>query len=116
MLYLLVKAAVSGVLIALISEVARKNPGWGGLLASLPLVSLMAMVWLWRDTHDPQRVGDQAISTFWFVLPSLPLFLILPLLIRAGWGFWIAILVSCLVTLILYAAMFAVSARLGMRL
>jgi hypothetical protein len=116
MLYLLVKAAVSGVLVALISEVARKNPGWGGLLASLPLVSLMAIVWLWRDTSDPQRVADQAISTFWFVLPSLPLFLILPLLIRAGWGFWPAILLSCVVTLGLYAAMFALSARLGLRL
>ncbi len=116
MLYLLVKAAVSGVLIALISEVARRNPGWGGLLASLPLVSLMAMVWLWRDTHDPQRVADQAISTFWFVLPSLPLFAILPLLIRAGWGFWPALLLSCVVTLGLYAAMIALSARLGVRL
>ena len=116
MLYLLVKAAVSGVLIAVISEVARRNPGWGGLLASLPLVSLMAMIWLWRDTHDPQRVAEQAISTFWFVLPSLPLFLIIPLLIRGGWGFWPAILIACAVTLALYAAMFAVSARLGIRL
>ena len=116
MLYLLVKAAISGVLVALISEVARKNPGWGGLLASLPLVSLMAIVWLWRDTSDPQRVADQAISTFWFVLPSLPLFLILPLLIRAGLGFWPAIILSCLVTLGLYAAMFALSSRLGLRL
>ena len=116
MLYLLVKAAVSGVLIAIISEVARKNPGWGGLLASLPLVSLMAMIWLWRDTNDPAKVAEQAIGTFWFVLPSLPLFLIIPLLIRAGWGFWPAILAACAVTLGLYAAMFALSARLGIRL
>ena len=116
MLYLLVKAAVSGVLIAVISEVARKSPGWGGLLASLPLVSLLAMIWLWRDTHDPQRVAEQATSTFWFVLPSLPLFLIVPLLLRAGWGFWPAILLSCLVTIGLYAVMVAVSARLGLRL
>ncbi len=116
MLYLLVKAAVSGVLIAIISEVARRNPGWGGLLASLPLVSLMAMIWLWRDTHDPQRVAEQAISTFWFVIPSLPLFMIIPLLIRGGWGVWPAILIGCAVTLVLYAAMFAASARLGIRL
>ena len=116
MLYLLVKAAVSGVLIAVISEVARKNPGWGGLLASLPLVSLIAILWLWRDTHDPQRIAEQSMSTFWFVLPSLPLFLILPLLIRSGWGFWPSILLSCVVTLGLYAAMIALSARLGLRL
>ena len=116
MLYLLVKAAVSGVLIAIISEVSRRNPGWGGLLASLPLTSLIAMIWLWRDTGDPQRIAEQSVSTFWFVLPSLPLFMIIPLLIRGGWGFWPAMLIACVVTLGLYATMFAVSARLGIRL
>ena len=115
MLYLLVKAAVSGLLIAIISEVARRSPGWGGLLASLPLTSLLAMIWLWRDTGDPQRVGDLALGAFWFVLPSLPLFMILPLLLRAGWGFWAALLVGCAVTLLLYVGMFAASERLGVR-
>jgi uncharacterized membrane protein len=116
MLYLLVKAAVSGVLIALISEIARKYPGWGGLLASLPLTTLLAMLWLWRDTHDPQRIAELGMSTFWFVLPSLPLFLIVAYLLRGGWGFWPTVLVACVVTLGLYAAMFAASARLGIRL
>ena len=115
MLYLFVKAAISGLLIALISEIARRSPGWGGLLASLPLTSLIAILWLWRDTNDPQRIADQALSTFWFVLPSLPLFLMIPLLLRASWSFWPAIVASCAVTLCLYAAMFAVSARLGIR-
>ncbi|MEO8547541.1 MAG: DUF3147 family protein [Sphingomicrobium sp.] len=116
MLYLLVKAAISGVLIAIISEVARRSPGWGGLLASLPLTSLIALIWLWRDTGDPLRIADQATSTFWFVLPSLPLFLIIPMMIRSGWGFWPTILVASVVTMALYAGMFAVSARLGIRL
>ncbi len=115
MLYLLVKAAVSGVLIAVISEVARKNPGWGGLLASLPLTSLIAMIWLWRDTGDEQRVAELSMGAFWFVLPSLPLFLIIPLMLRSGWAFWPTVFAACAVTLALYAAMFAVSARLGMR-
>ena len=115
MLYLFVKAAISGLLIALISEVARRSPGWGGLLASLPLTSLIAMLWLWRDTGDEQRVADLSLGAFWFVLPSLPLFLIIPLLLRAGWAFWPALLTACAVTLALYAAMFALSARLGMR-
>lgn len=116
MLYLLVKAVVSGILIATISEVARRNPGWGGLLASLPLTSLIAILWLWRDTSDPLRIADQAISTFWFVLPSLPLFLIIPTMLRSGWGFWPTILIACAITLGLYAMMFAFSARLGIRL
>jgi hypothetical protein len=115
MLYLLIKAVISGLLIALISEVARRSPGWGGLLASLPLTSLIAMLWLWRDTGDEQRVADLSLGAFWFVLPSLPLFLIIPVLLRAGWAFWPALLTACAVTLALYAAMFALSARLGMR-
>ena len=116
MLYLIVKAVVSGVLIATISEVARRSPGWGGLLASLPLTSLIALIWLWRDTSDPLRIADQATSTFWFVLPSLPLFLIIPAMLRSGWGFWPTILIACAITLGLYATMFAFSARLGIRL
>ena len=116
MLYLIFKAAVSGVLIAIISEVSRKYPGWGGLLASLPLTSLIALMWLWRDTEDPVRVSQQAISTFWFVLPSLPLFLVIPWLLRSGVGFWVAILLSSLLTIVLYVAMAAVSARLGIKL
>jgi hypothetical protein len=115
MLYLLVKAAISGVLIAVISEIARRSPGWGGLLASLPLTSLIAMVWLWRDTGDEERVAELSMGAFWFVLPSLPLFLIIPLLLRSGWASWTAVLAACAITLALYAAMFALSARLGMR-
>ena len=116
MFYLLVKAVVSGVLIAAISEVARRSPGWGGLLASLPLTSLIALIWLWRDTSDLSRIAEQSTATFWFVLPSLPLFLIIPMMLRSGWGFWPTILVACAITLALYAAMFAFSARLGIRL
>ena len=115
MLYLFVKAAISGLLIALISEIARRSPGWGGLLASLPLTSLIAMIWLWRDTGDEQRVAELSMGAFWFVLPSLPLFLIVPLLLRSGWTFWAAVAAACGVTLALYAAMFALSARFGMR-
>ena len=115
MVYLLVKAAVSGLLIAFISEIARRSPGWGGLLASLPLTSLIAMLWLWRDTGDEQRIAELSLGAFWFVLPSLPLFLLIPGLLRAGWSFWPSLLAACAVTLALYAAMFAISARLGMR-
>ena len=115
MFYLLVKAAISGLLIALISEVARRSPGWGGLVASLPLTSLIAMIWLWRDTGDEQRIAELSLGAFWFVLPSLPLFLIIPWLLRAGWSFWPTLLAACAVTLALYTAMFAIGARLGMR-
>jgi hypothetical protein len=115
-LYLLIKAAISGVLVAAISEVARRYPGWGGLLASLPLTALLAMIWLYRDSGDSERVAALAGSTFWFVLPSLPMFLVLPALIRSGMAFWLALGLSVAGTLLLYALFFWAAPRIGIRL
>jgi uncharacterized membrane protein (GlpM family) len=70
MTYLVLKAAVSGVLVMIISEVARRSPGVGGLIASLPLVSVLAIIWLWRDTADVERIASHAEATFWYVLPT----------------------------------------------
>jgi hypothetical protein len=115
-LYLFIKAALSGLIVAAVSEIARRYPGWGGLVASLPLTSLLAMLWLWRDTKDPARVAELSIGAFWFVIPSLPMFAILPALLRAGLGFWPAIALSVAATLALYAAMFWAAPRLGLKL
>src|SRR5207245_11668600 len=101
-----VNASVSGILVAVISEVARRYHGWGGLLASLPLTSLLAYVWLYRDTSSSEQVAALAGSTFWFVLPSLPLFLVLPALLRSGMTFYVALALSIAGTLALYALFF----------
>ena len=76
MTYLLIKAALSGIIVMAVSEVARRSPGLGGLIASLPLISILAMIWLWQDTADTERIAAQSQATFWFVLPSLPMFLV----------------------------------------
>jgi hypothetical protein len=114
--YLLIKAAVSGVIIAIVSEVARRSPGFGALIASIPLVSVMGMMWLWRDTHDPQRLGDHAAATFWYVLPSLPMFLLIPELLKRGVPFWPALGGGIVLTVGLYGAMTALGPRVGLRL
>src|SRR5207248_11724199 len=103
MLYLVIKAALSGIIVAAVSEIARRYPGWGGLVASLPLTSLLAMIWLFRDTHEPERVAELSMSTFWFFLPSVPLFVALPLLIRSGVPFWVSMAIVITGTLALYA-------------
>jgi hypothetical protein len=115
-LYLVIKAAISGVIVALVSEIARRYPGWGGLVASLPLTSLLAMIWLWRDSGDSLKVAELASSTFWFILPSLPLFIVLPMLLRSGLGFWAAMAIVIAGTLALYALMFWAAPRLGMKI
>ncbi len=116
MLYLAIKALLSGAIIAVASEVSRRWPGAGALIVSLPLVSLLAMIWLWRDTHDPQRLAAHAGATFWFVLPSLPMFLLIPRLLRHGVGFWLALLAGCLLTIALYGLMLLAAPKLGIRL
>jgi hypothetical protein len=116
MFYLFIKAAISGAIVAAVSEIARRYPGWGGLIASLPLTSLLAMLWLWRDSGDAERVAELSVSTIWFFIPSVPLFLVLPWLIRSGVGFWVAMSIVVAGTLALYAIMFWAAPRLGLKL
>ena len=116
MFYLALKAALSGIIIAIVSEVAKRSPGFGALIASLPLVSVLGMMWLWHDTKDAARLAAHAEATFWFVLPSLPMFLLIPLLLRSGMNFWAALLAGCALTVALYLLMVTAGARLGLRL
>ena len=113
MLYLAIKAALSGVVIAIGSEVAQRRPGLGALIVSLPLVSVLAIIWLWRDTGDVQRIAAHAEATFWLVLPTLPMFLVFPALLRSGAGFWAALGLSCLLTIVLYLLAIWVLPRFG---
>ena len=116
MLYFFIKAAISGLIAAAVSEIARRFPGWGGLVASLPLTSLMAMIWLWRDSGDVGKLASLSTGAMWFILPSLPMFLIIPWLIRSGAGFWLAMGVSVAITLALYAGFFWLAPKIGIAL
>jgi len=116
MLYLLLKALLSGIIVAAVSEVAKRYPGLGGLVASLPLVSVLGMIWLWHDTGDAQRMAAHSTGTFWFVLPSLPMFLLIPALLKRDVGFWPALAAGCALTMGLYALMLWIGPKLGLRL
>jgi uncharacterized membrane protein YhdT len=116
MLYIAMKALLSGAIIAIVSEIAKRSPGIGALILSLPLISILAFIWLWRDTADKEGIAALAQSTFWFVLPTLPMFLVLPALLRGGTGFWAALGLSCLMTMLLYVAMVWALAKFGISL
>ena len=113
MLYALIKAALSGLLISLVSETAKRSPSFGALIASLPIVSVLSMIWLWHDTHDSEKIATHAQSTFWMVLPSLPMFLVLPALLRSGMHFYPALALSCALTVVLYVLMVWTMKRFG---
>jgi len=114
MTYFILKAALSGVLIAIISDVAQRFPGFGGLIASLPLISLMAIIWLWRDSGgDVTQVASHARETLWYVLPSLPFFLILPAMMERGVNFWVSLTIASVITICLYLSAIWLAGRLG---
>ena len=114
--YLIAKALISGAIIAVVSEVAKRQPGFGALIASLPLISIMGMIWLWRDKPDIQNMAHHAYATFWYVLPSLPMFLLIPALLWRGWGFWPSLVAGCVLTIGLYSGMIVLLGKLDFRL
>ena len=116
MIYFAIKCAVSGIIIAVVSEVAKRSPALGALIVSLPLVSLLGILWLWRDTSDVERIASHAEATFWYVLPSLPMFLALPAMLRAGLGFWPSMGMSCVLTIVLYLVTVWALAKFGVSL
>ncbi|MEI6176615.1 MAG: DUF3147 family protein [Verrucomicrobiota bacterium] len=94
----LIKLLISAALIVVVTKVQLFNDRLSALLIALPLTSLVAMVWMQWDGQSSQRLANHAEGTFWFVLPTLPMFLILPWMLRHGWGFWAALAVNCLLT------------------
>ena len=116
MFALIAKALVSGAIIVAIAEIGRRAPAVAALVASLPLVSVLGMMLLWHTRPDPENMAIHAQATFWYVLPSLPMFLVIPALLRHGVGFWPSLLAGCGLTVVLYLGLAHVGARLGLRL
>jgi len=94
LIYYTTKIAITTILIVVISEIAKRSSFVGAVLASIPLVSVLAMIWLYVDTKDVEKVSSLATSVFWLVLPSLVLFVTLPLLLKQGLHFYASISLS----------------------
>lgn len=111
-----VKVMLSAVIIVAVSEIAKRSSFWAAALASLPLTSLLAFFWLHLETGDPERIAALSHGIFWLVLPSLVLFVVLPLLLRAGWSFWPSMALSSAATAAAYGAMVWVLSKAGVQL
>ncbi len=116
MSYYLVKLAVTTILIVLISEIAKRSSFVGALLASIPLVSVLAMIWLYVDTKDASKVSALATGVFWLVLPSLALFIALPLLLKQGINFYTSMSLSIGITVVCYWIMVVTLNHFGIKL
>jgi uncharacterized membrane protein (GlpM family) len=115
-MYLLLKAVLSGLIIAVASEAARRSSLLGAVIISLPLTSLLAIVWLYRDTRDTQDVADLCWSILWVIVPSLVFFVALPAALRAGIAFWPSLALACGGTALSYAIWIWAGRRAGLDL
>ena len=116
MIYYLVKLVISAVLVVAISEIARRSSFIGAILASIPLVSVLAMIWLYIDTRDVDKVVSLSTGIFWLVLPSLALFIALPLLLKQGLNFYLSMGIAIAITISCYWLMVQVLNQFGIEL
>ena len=112
----IIKIVISAIIIATVSELGKRYTFFASILASLPLVSILALIWLYKDTHDVQKIINLSHGIFWMVIPSLLFFIVLPLLLKTGIHFYKAMALSCLITSIGYWAYLFVLNRLGIRI
>jgi len=116
MTYLVLKFGISAAVLVAVSEIAKRSSFAGGLIASLPLTSLLAFIWLWHETRDAQKIATVSTSILWLVIPSLVLFLILPVLLERGVAFYPALGVSVAAMLVCYGDMALALGKLGIKL
>lgn len=94
MLYYIIKVLLSSVVIVAITEISKRSTLFGSILASVPLVSLLAFIWLYLDTKDVKQIADLSQGVFWLVIPSLSFFVLFPVMLNKNINFWISLLVS----------------------
>lgn len=116
MIYLILKIFLSALIIVVIAEISKRSSFIGAILASLPLISIIAMIWMYAETKDIEKVSQLSTSIFWLVIPSLALFISLPIFLHKGMNFYISLGFSSLITIMAYYAMIVILDKIGIKL
>jgi len=105
MAWYVLKVFLTALIIVVVSEAGKRSSFLGALLASIPLVSVLAMIWMHYEKATTEKINDFSTGVFWLVLPSLPFFLLFPLLMKKGFSFWTGMGISLAVMIALYFGM-----------
>ena len=116
MLFLLTKYALTALVVVVVSEVAKRSDKLGALIASLPLITILVMIWLYVEDQGNDKIARHAYYTFWYVLPTLPMFLLMPYLLNRGVAFWPALLIAGATTAATFALVIAAGRYFGVDL
>lgn len=115
MTWLIIKYLVTAGIVVLVSEMAKRSDKLGGLIAALPLVTFLALIWLYVDNQPTEKIANHAWYTFWYVVPTLPMFLAFPLLLQRI-GFWPSLLASIAITVICFIIFSLIVRQFGIEL
>lgn len=115
MTWLITKYLLTAGVVVVVSEVAKRSDRLGGFIAALPLVTVLALIWLQIERQPESKIANHAWYTFWYVVPTLPMFLVFPYLLPRI-GFWSTMLVSVVVTLVSFGLFALVVRRFGVQL
>lgn len=112
-MFFLFKVILTAFIIVLVSEVSKRSSFIAAVLVSLPLTSLLSFIWIYIESKDLQKISSLSSDVLLMILPSLVLFIALPLFIKWGMNFWISLSLSCVLTALTYTAYVKVLARFG---
>jgi hypothetical protein len=112
----IIKIIITAIVVLGISELGKRFSSFGAILASLPLTSILAFIWLYRDTKDAAKVIELSYGIFWMVLPSLLFFIVFPFLLKKGIDFGLAMLYSCLIMTAFYTLYVYVLGKFGIKI
>lgn len=115
MLWIIIKYAITAGMVVLISEVAKRSDRLGGLLAALPLVTVLVLVWMKLEGQTQEKIANHAWYTFWYVVPTLPMFIAFPFLYQR-FGFWLTLMICCVMTILLFAVWAVILRHFGIEL
>lgn len=113
--WLVTKYLITAAVVVLVSEVAKRSDRLGGLLAALPLVTVLALIWLYVERQPQAKIANHAWYTFWYVVPTLPMFLAFPVLLPRL-GFWPTLLACVVITVVCFWLFALLVRRFGIEL
>ena len=116
MLFLIFKYAITAFIIVLISEVSKRSGKTGALITSLPIVTIIALIWMNFEIHDNAKISNYAYYTLWYVIPTLPMFAVMPYMLNRGFNFWLTLAVCIIVTFISFTITALVGRKFGVDL
>ncbi|MFN3412039.1 MAG: DUF3147 family protein [Exilispira sp.] len=116
MLYYIIKLFLTSLIILIITEASKKSNFVATIFAALPTISILSFIWIYFEQKNTNKIADLSSSIFWMVLPSLPLFLIFPVLLKKGLNFYLSLLISCAITVLFYILFLSFLKKLGVKI